>query len=102
MDNNYNPLEIHEGLIPRFISWFKKKFKTIVTIGSVSIALTVVGLALTTIQVFRPDPAKEISKTINEIIQDAQTREFIDIPDTLQSDDEVQLLKSYHLSLIHI
>lgn len=96
MDNNYNPLEIHEGLIPRFISWFKKKFKTIVTIGSVSIALTVVGLALTTIQVFRPDPAKEISKTINEIIQDAQTREFIDIPDTLQSDDEVQLLKSYH------
>lgn len=93
---NYNPLEIHEGLIPRFISWFKKKFKTIVTIGSVSIALTVVGLALTAIQVFRPDPAKEISKTINGIIQDAQTLEFVNIPDTLLSDEEVQLLKSYH------
>lgn len=96
MDNNYNPLEIHEGLIPRFISWFKKKFKTIVTIGSVSIALTAVGLGLTAIQVFRPDPAKEISKTINGIIQDAQTLEIVNIPDTLLSNEEVQLLKSYH------
>ena len=30
--NEYNPLEINEGYIPRFITWCKKKIKAIVSI----------------------------------------------------------------------
>lgn len=90
-DNNY----IHEGYIPRFISMCKKIAKSLVSHVKALVTIGSLSLVLAAIQVLRPDPAKEISKTINGIIQDAQTLKYVDIPDSLLNDNEVQLLKSY-------
>lgn len=91
-ENQYNPLEIHEGYIPKFLSWCKRKMRTIVTIGSL-------GLVLAGIQTYlawaSPDVAKEINKTIISTVEEYRSIDKVDIPDSILSNNEVQLLKSY-------
>lgn len=95
MSNNqlYNPLEIKEGLLPRFINCCKSKIKSIVTVGSL-------GLILTGIQTYRtisaPNIASEINEMINSTIHEYDAIEPVLIPDSLLKHNyEVRLLRSF-------
>lgn len=95
MNNNqeYNPLEIKEGLIPRFINRCKSKVKSIITVGSI-------GLIFAGIQTYKtvlaPDIVSEINEMINSAIREYNAIEPVSIPDSLiRYNYEVQLLKSY-------
>lgn len=91
-ENQYNPLEIHEGYIPRFFGWCKRKMRTIVTIGSL-------GFVLAGIQTYlawkSPDVAKEINKTIISTVEECRAIDKVDIPDSLLNNKEIRLLRSY-------
>lgn len=92
MTKDYNPLEIKEGYIPRFITWCKKKIKAIVTIGSVGLVFA----ALQTYKAFfSPNIASEINNTIVSAVQDYEILKPIDIPNSMMSNQEVLLLKEY-------
>lgn len=63
--DNYNPLEIKEGLIPRVFNWCKKKariFQVLATIGVVLAGVEAYS------SIFGPDIAEDISKTITATI----------------------------------
>ena len=90
--NEYNPLEIKEGYIPRFITWCKKKIKAIVTIGSIGLVLA----ALQTYKAFfSPNVAHDISNTIISTIQEYDALRPIVIPDSIMGNQEIKLLKEY-------
>lgn len=89
----YNPLEIKEGLIPRFMNWCKSKVKSIVTVGSIGLILAGIQTYKT---VFAPDIASEINEMINSAIRESDAIKPVSIPDSLiRYNYEVQLLKSY-------
>lgn len=89
----YDPLEIKEGLIPRFINWCKGKVKSIITVGSLGLVLAGIQTYKT---VFAPDIASEINEIINTTIHEYDAIEPVIIPDSLiRHNYEIQLLKSY-------
>lgn len=92
-NHEYNPLEIKEGLIPRFINWCKGKVKSIITVGSIGLIFAGIQTYKT---VFAPDIASEINEIINLAIREYNAIEPASVPDSLTKYDyEVQLLKSY-------
>lgn len=95
MDENqvYNPLEIKEGLILRFINWCKSKVKSIITVGSIGLLFAGIQTYKT---VFAPDIASEINEIINSAIHEYDAIEPVVIPNSLyRYNYEVKLLKSY-------
>lgn len=89
---NYSPLEFKEGLIPRFFNWCKKKARTFQV-------LAVIGVVLAGVEayssIFGPDIAEKISTTISTTIQDYETLKPVTVPDSLQQNEEICLLKRY-------
>lgn len=89
----YDPLEIKEGLIPKFMNWCKRKFKSILTVGSIGLIFAGIQTYKT---VYAPDIASEINKIINSAIHEYDAIESVNIPDSLiRHNPEIQLLKSY-------
>lgn len=90
-DNN-NPLEIKEGLFPRFFSWCKKKARTFQFIG-------ILGLLFAGLETYKeltePDVAEQISNTITSTIQEYEILKPVFIPDSLRSNPEVKILTKY-------
>lgn len=90
--DDYNPLEIKEGLFPRFFSWCKKKARTFQFIG-------ILGLLFAGLETYKeltePDVAEQISITITSTIQEYEILKPVTIPDSLRSNPEVIILTKY-------
>ena len=90
--DNYNPLEIKDGLFPRFFSWCKKKARTFQFIG-------ILGLLFAGLETYKeltePDVAEQISNTITSTIQEYEILKPVSIPDSLRSNPEVKILTDF-------